>query len=63
MIDTEPLWTIDEVASYLRVSVWTLYHWRNRGYGPPGGRVGKHIRYRVADVVAWFEEQQRQDAA
>lgn len=62
MIDVEPLWTIEEVSAYLRVPVATLYQWRTRNYGPRGGRAGRYVRYKAAEVIAWFEVQQ-QDAA
>jgi predicted DNA-binding transcriptional regulator AlpA len=34
--------------------VKTLYQWRYRGVGPPGLRIGRHIRYRPEDVEAWL---------
>ena len=49
------LWGPAEVSEYLGISVNTLYQWRTRNYGPPARRVGRHLRYRPADVVAWFE--------
>ncbi|MFJ8818232.1 MULTISPECIES: helix-turn-helix transcriptional regulator [Amycolatopsis] len=51
----ERLWTVDDVAEYLGVPVTTLYDWRTRNYGPKGKRVGKYLRYKAADVIAWFE--------
>lgn len=51
----ERLWTVDDVAEYLGVPVKTLYQWRHRGYGPTGVRVGRYVRYRANDVVAWVE--------
>ena len=53
--------TIEELSDYLRVPVKTLYDWRHRGLGPPGLRVGRHVRYRQADVDVWLES--RLDAA
>lgn len=50
----DPLWTPAEVSAFLRVPVETLYQWRKRNYGPPAGRVGRHLRYDEADVRAWF---------
>jgi excisionase family DNA binding protein len=50
-------WTVSEVAAYLRVPVETLYAWRKRGYGPPAARLGRHLRYDVADVRAWVKGQ------
>lgn len=44
-------------AEYLAVPVNTLYAWRYRGVGPPAIRVGKHIRYRRADVEKWLDSQ------
>jgi predicted DNA-binding transcriptional regulator AlpA len=49
------LWGTAEVSDYLGISVNTLYQWRTRHYGPPGRRVGRHLRYRPAEVVAWFD--------
>ncbi|MEH0972980.1 helix-turn-helix domain-containing protein [Micromonospora sp. CPCC 205546] len=51
------LWTVDDVADYLGVSVQTLYTWRKRRIGPPAGRVGRHLRYDPDAVRAWFEQQ------
>jgi predicted DNA-binding transcriptional regulator AlpA len=49
------LWTVQDVAAYLRVPAKTIYTWRGKGYGPPARRMGKHLRYRPVDVVAWAE--------
>jgi excisionase family DNA binding protein len=51
------LWSVEDVADYLGVPVETLYRWRKVKYGPPAGRVGRHLRYDPADVRAWFREQ------
>jgi predicted DNA-binding transcriptional regulator AlpA len=51
----DPLWTIEDVSAYLGVPVKTLYDWRSWRYGPVGKRVGKYVRYRATDVMAWFE--------
>jgi excisionase family DNA binding protein len=48
---------VQELADYLGVPVTTLYQWRYRREGPPGFRVGKHVRYRWSDVEAWIERQ------
>ena len=50
-----PLWSVDDVAEYLRVPVQTLYSWRAKGAGPKARRVGKYLRYRPEDVIAWFD--------
>jgi excisionase family DNA binding protein len=57
----DKLWTVEEVAAYLAVPKQTLYQWRTHQYGPPGFRIGKYVRYRSGDVMAWVETQR--DAA
>lgn len=54
---SERLWSVDDVSAYLGVPVETLYQWRKRKYGPPAARVGRHLRYDRADVMAWFRDQ------
>lgn len=46
----------DEVARRLNVPKTTLYGWRYKGVGPRSHRVGKHLRYRWSDVIAWLED-------
>lgn len=52
----DPLWTPRQVAEYFGVPVQTLYDWRCKGQGPRAFKVGKHLRYRESDVVAWLDE-------
>jgi len=52
---TGRLLTIGQLADLLQVPVGTLYQWRHRRYGPPGRRVGRHVRYRPEDVKAWLD--------
>lgn len=52
--ETDELLTPQQLANYLSVPVATLYDWRYRGDGPPGFRLGKHIRYRKDDVDRWI---------
>ena len=49
------LLTVEELAEYLGVPVATIYTWRHRREGPPGFRVGKHLRYRSSDVDQWIQ--------
>lgn len=51
--DTEGLWSIGRVARYLGVPVKTIYAWRTRGEGPPAHRIGRYLRFKLADVEAW----------
>jgi excisionase family DNA binding protein len=53
----EPLWTVEDVATYLGIPIATLYQWRYRRTGPRASRVGRHLRYDPADVRAWLAEQ------
>lgn len=46
-----------ELGDYLGVPVQTIYQWRHRGGGPPGYRVGRHVRYRWSDVQGWLADQ------
>ena len=50
------LLTTQQLADYLGVPVATLYAWRHEGAGPPGFRVGKHVRYRSSDIEQWIAE-------
>jgi predicted DNA-binding transcriptional regulator AlpA len=52
------MWTPEEVSRFLGVPVPTLYRWRYLGTGPKAARVGRHLRYLPADVIAWVREQQ-----
>ena len=51
------LLSTDEVARILVVPVSTLYAWRYKGTGPKAYRVGKHLRYRLADILDWLEHE------
>jgi excisionase family DNA binding protein len=45
--------TPDELAERERVSLDTVYGWNKSGRGPDYIRVGRHVRYRLADVITW----------
>ena len=53
----ERLWTTAQLAEYLAVPVKTIHQWRYVQKGPRGFRVGRHLRFRPADVRAWEDEQ------
>lgn len=55
----EELWSVEQLAAYLKVPVATVYSWRSKGYGPVGIRVGRYVRYRASDVEAWLASQQQ----
>ena len=50
-----------ELADWLGVPVKTIYHWRSGGEGPPGIRIGRHVRFAEDDVRDWIKAQ-REDA-
>ncbi|NSC21364.1 helix-turn-helix domain-containing protein [Streptomyces albus subsp. chlorinus] len=55
--------TPQDVADLLSVPLETVYRWRKHRTGPPGFRVGKHVRYDPAAVQAWVTEQTALDEA
>ena len=42
--------TPDDIAEMFDVPKETVYQWRKKRIGPPGFRIGKHLRYDPADV-------------
>jgi predicted DNA-binding transcriptional regulator AlpA len=46
-----------DVAVRIGVPVGTLANWRCDGRGPRYLKVGRHVRYRVADLEAWLDRQ------
>jgi predicted DNA-binding transcriptional regulator AlpA len=51
----QKLWSTQELANFLGLPVQTIYQWRKRSYGPPGRKMGRHIRYRPAEVERWID--------
>ncbi|MGH8973895.1 MAG: helix-turn-helix transcriptional regulator [Acidimicrobiia bacterium] len=45
------------VAAHLDMPVRTVDQWRYRKTGPPYFKIGRHVRYRLADVDAWVARQ------
>jgi excisionase family DNA binding protein len=54
---TDELISPEELAAWLKVPVRTVYAWRYKDDGPPGFKVGRHVRYRRSDVDTWLAEQ------
>lgn len=46
-----------EAATLLKVQPQTMSSWRHKGSGPPFIKVGKCIRYRMADLLAYLDQQ------
>lgn len=59
----EPIYTLAEFAEREKVPVQTVRLWRMKGYDPVSFKVGKHVRYRLADIEAWEQEQINKVAA
>ena len=57
METSDRLMTLAELAEMLGIPVNTVYGWRCRGEGPPGYRIGRHVRYRRSAVEQWLETQ------
>jgi predicted DNA-binding transcriptional regulator AlpA len=57
--------TPDDIAEMFEVPIETVYQWRRKRTGPPGFRIGKHVRYDPADVRTYVTQRKRaeQDAA
>jgi predicted DNA-binding transcriptional regulator AlpA len=51
----EVLLTVDDLAARYQVTAATIYQWRYKGVGPVGIKEGKHVRYRLAQVLEWEE--------
>lgn len=44
----------EQLAEYLNLPLGTIYQWRTRGVGPPGMKLGRHVRFRKVDVDMWL---------
>jgi predicted DNA-binding transcriptional regulator AlpA len=45
-----------EFAGRIGVPVKTTAEWATKGTGPRYARFGRHVRYRLSDVIAWENE-------
>lgn len=43
----------EQLAERYGVPLATVRKWRHERTGPPAVKVGRHVRYRLADVEAW----------
>jgi excisionase family DNA binding protein len=53
--DTDVLLREEDAADLLNLSVRTLQAWRLRRTGPPFVQVGRAVRYRRRDLIAWID--------
>lgn len=45
--------SVKDLAEREGVPVGTVYTWNSKRTGPRYMKIGKHVRYRLADVIAW----------
>ncbi|MGA7050910.1 MAG: helix-turn-helix domain-containing protein [Mycobacterium sp.] len=45
-----------ELAVRLGLPVKTLAQWASKGTGPRYARMGRHVRYRLSDILEWEAE-------
>jgi hypothetical protein len=45
-----------ELAGRWKMPPATLAQWASQGRGPRYGTFGRHVRYRLSDVIAWENE-------
>ena len=50
---------VDQLAEKLATKPWRIYEMVKQGKAPPHFRVGKVLRFRVAAIERWMEEQER----
>ena len=55
--EVQHLLTDREVATRLAVSISAVRKWRFEGRGPTFVRIGRAVRYRLADVEAYVDRQ------
>ena len=48
-----------DLAGRWRMPVATLNQWACQGRGPRYAKFGRHVRYRLTDVIAWENAQIR----
>ena len=52
-MDAEKPLTVGDLAERYGVPVSTVYQWNREETGPEYMRIGKYVRYRLADVITW----------
>jgi len=58
LAEEDRLLDIDQLATYIGVPRQTIYRWRMEGKGPRASKLGRHLRYRRADIDEWIQDQQ-----
>jgi len=47
--------TPEQAALYLKMSPWTLRHYRREGRGPRFARIGRYVMYPMKELERWVE--------
>ena len=45
----------EDLAEREGVPLQTVYSWNRDRSGPPFMKIGRHVRYKLADVITWEE--------
>jgi predicted DNA-binding transcriptional regulator AlpA len=53
----------EDAARRLGIEESTLANWRWNGRGPRYVRVGRRVRYRLADLAEWLDQQTRRSTS
>ena len=56
---SDRLLTETQAADFLSVTIRALQAWRQRGGGPRFAKIGRLVRYRMADLTAWLDANTR----
>jgi predicted DNA-binding transcriptional regulator AlpA len=66
-INTDETWlSRRQLADRYGLPITTLAQWASKGTGPRYARMGRHVRYRLSDVIDWEKrrfENKREDGA
>jgi predicted DNA-binding transcriptional regulator AlpA len=52
-VDDDKHLSAEDLAEREGVPLQTVYGWNKTGAGPRYMKIGRHVRYRPADVIAW----------
>lgn len=55
--DVETWLTREDLSTRIKVPINTLNQWASLGKGPRFAKFGRHVRYALADVTAWEQQQ------
>jgi excisionase family DNA binding protein len=59
-LDVPETLTPTQASAYLQIPVETLRRWRGLGTGPKFAKVGRHVRYRPAELDRWLQQRERE---